>query len=47
MFHGGQSVAVDSTDAFDEDSGRRSDDLTQVPLRDASAVVNAWLVRES
>ncbi len=45
MLHAGQSAAADSTDAFDEDSGRRSDTLTQVRLRDASAVVNAWLVR--
>ncbi len=45
MLHGGQAVAVDSTDAFDEDSGHRSDILTQVSLRVASAVADAWLAR--
>lgn len=45
MLQGGQSVAVDSTDAFVEDTGHRSDIVTHVPLRDASALVNAWLVR--
>ncbi len=45
MLHAGQSVAVDSTDAFVEDSGHRSDIVTQMPPHDASAAVNAWLAR--
>ena len=45
MLHAGQSAAADSTDAFEDDSRHRSDVVTQVPLQDASAMVNAWLAR--
>ena len=45
MLHAGQSAAVDSTYAFEEDSGHNSDIVTQAPVRDASAAVSAWLVR--
>ena len=47
MLHAGQSVAEDGTDAFDEDSGRRSDTSTPARPRDASAVVSAWLGRRN
>ncbi len=45
MLHARQSVAVDSTDAFEGDSGHKSDIVTQAPVWDASAAVNAMLAR--
>lgn len=45
MLHVGQSAAVDSTDAFEEDGRQKSDIVTQMPVRDESAAVNALLAR--
>ena len=47
MLHAGQFAAVDSTNAFEEDSGHKSDFVRQAPLGDASAVISARLVREN
>lgn len=45
MHYAGQSVAVDSTDAFEEENTRQFDILTQEPVRDPSAAVSALLIR--
>ena len=46
MHYAGQSAAVDSTDAFEENA-HQFDILTQEPVRDPSAAVSALLTRGS
>ena len=45
MLQGGQSVAVDSTDAFEEDGGFKASVVTQTPIRDKAAALSASLAR--
>lgn len=45
MLYARQSVAVESTDAFEGDSGHKTDIVTQTSVRDKAAALNASLAR--
>lgn len=45
MHQDGQSVTVDSTDAFEEDGGFKAGVVTQTPIRDKAAAIRAVLAR--
>ena len=45
MQHARQAVAVDSTDAFEEDGGFKAGVVTQTPIRDKAAALSASLAR--